>query len=224
MNSLRCALEEKGFHCSEEAGKTGTAETVAAQATSQKKPKRAKPNDKVVKAKKPAPKVRKAKTVPTAEASVPVVPAAPAEQIPTLVERRELGIIGVIDVELPKSARLMPYQDGRHGSYIQVKLPVDGGGYVCMYLHNRRPDLFGTRVCARAVVMLKKLSDGAEYLYVDLHLRPGPATHKVELVPIGTLVLSNDVWRRALPLPLNRMMLIGGPLGMRIKLPATKTQ
>jgi len=86
-----------------------------------------------------------------------------------LVVSREIILRGpIISVRVPSRANQKSYpQNGVRVPFFQFERSVRGGK-VNLHLHSGDVRLLGTNVTATATLIKKRLSDGREYLYIDL--------------------------------------------------------
>ena len=112
------------------------------------------------------------------------------QQAPTVVDRCIL-VDGrgkyVVSVAIPKNAKLVP-SNGTLPGYIKLQARVVGEheGKKCLvniFVHCKKlPRLLGVRFIAHPVICEKVMSDGARYLYIDLHSAGPTAIPKHHLV------------------------------------------
>jgi hypothetical protein len=121
--------------------------------------------------------------------------------------------IGIVHVQIPARPKFFCYADSGV-RYLILRLKVPGGA-VEVFVHEVTSSMQGRVIRARAQVWEQMFPDGHSTVYIDLYQCDEPATNRVAVAPVATVVYSSAAtWRHVLPPPLTGM-LIAGALDMR---------
>jgi hypothetical protein len=116
--------------------------------------------------------------------SIGAVVAASANPLITVVDRTVIAEGFIVRMRVPRLARKNEFNgEGKKIPFLQFSQNVRGGR-VNFFVHTDDVSLRGSLVTASATVLRKTLSDGREYLYVDLvpDKRGTLVTHRLAVV------------------------------------------
>lgn len=82
----------------------------------------------------------------------------------TVTERKTLMADLLVSFKVPTKTQALTTADGQ--PYTQFGVPITGG-FINFYLFGK-PKMVGNRVHGKAAIMMKRMCDGTEFLYVDI--------------------------------------------------------